>query len=86
MLSCSSAIPVVLDGEGNDLMRVQLADNEDVWLTFCGVEYLIPADWVGEHEIVSECGWWIGKVFIVQNENGRFIDWIAAYSLRFDDE
>lgn len=23
---------------------------------------------------------------IVQNENGRYIDWIAAYSLRFDDE
>jgi hypothetical protein len=66
-------------------MLVKLTFDGD-WIDANGVRYFIPGDWVGEQEIVSDCGWWIGKVFIVQNDGCRFIDWLAAYSLRFDDE
>lgn len=66
-------------------MLVQLSDEGD-WIEAGEVRYYIPNDWSGEHSIVSECGWWIGKVFIVQNGIARYIEWLQAYSIKFDGE
>lgn len=31
-----------------------------------------------------QTGWWRGKVCIVQSEDGRFIEWLKAYSLEIE--
>jgi hypothetical protein len=59
---------------------------EDAWLRFGEAEYLIPVNWEGERNIVSECGWWIGTICIVAIDGARFIDWLEAYSLKLDGE
>ena len=58
---------------------------DDASISTDSASYLIPADWVGEHYVVSECGWWRGKVCIVQIESERYIEWLQAYSLNLDD-
>jgi hypothetical protein len=50
------------------------------------VEYSVPNDWVGQHDITSDCGWWIGQISIVQVDGERYLEWLKTYSLRFDDE
>lgn len=65
-------------------MLMQLT-NEDVLIQAGSAQYLIHADWSGVHDIVSECGWWIGKVRIVHQNGLRYIDWLYAYSIKFDD-
>ena len=59
--------------------------NDDAWITADTASYFIPADWVGEHEIVSDCGWWRGKICIVKIEGERYIKWLQAYSLDIDE-
>lgn len=66
--------------------RLLQLPHEDAWVNAGDAQYLIPADWLGEHEIVSECGWWIGNVCIVQTESARYIEWLYAYSIKFDEE
>jgi hypothetical protein len=58
--------------------------SDDAWVSAGDASYLIPADWVGEHEIVSECGWWMGKICIVEIDGMRYIEWLQAYSLNLD--
>jgi hypothetical protein len=58
------------------------ADN--TWITFDKTQYFIPSDWEGECDIVSDCGWWRGKVCIVKTSAGRFVKWIQCYSLKFE--
>lgn len=67
------------------MMLLQLPDEDALVQAGC-VQYVIRADWTGEHEIVSECGWWIGTVSIVQDESARYIEWLQAYSINFNDE
>lgn len=68
-------------------MPLQLP-NEDTLVEFKSVdgtaEYSIPAHWVGRHDIVSKCGWWIGEVRIVITDGARHIDWLYACSLKID--
>ncbi len=66
-------------------MLLQLPD-EDASIYAGDAEYRIPADWKGVHKIVSECGWWIGTISIVQIESKRYVEWLQSYSLRFDDD
>lgn len=65
-------------------MLMQLP-NEEALVLAGNVEYCIPADWTGGHTIVSTCGWWVGSVYIVDIDGARHIEWLKAYSIRFDD-
>lgn len=60
--------------------------NEDVVIQTGDAEYVICVDWIGVHEIVSECGWWIGQAKVVQEEGKRYLEWLYAYSINFDEE
>ena len=66
-------------------MLLQLPD-EDVLIQAGEAQYLIHADWSGVHGIVSQCGWWIGQARVVQNDDVRYVDWLYAYSIKFDEE
>jgi len=63
-----------------------LIPNEDVTISFGDSEFFVPKEWRGRRRIVSECGWWIGRISIVQMRGLRFVEWIKVYSLVFDDE
>lgn len=60
--------------------------DEDVVISLGDSEYFIPAKWRGRRRIVSECGWWIGKISIVRFRGSRWVEWIKVYSLVFDEE
>lgn len=64
-------------------MLLQLP-NEDASINAGDAEYVILADWVGVHDIVSVCGWWIGKVSIVEINSVRYVEWLQSYSPKFD--
>lgn len=61
-----------------------LLPSEDVLVNLGDAEYSIPAYWIGRHDIVSKCGWWMGEVRIVSIDGVRYIDWLYAYSLKID--
>jgi hypothetical protein len=64
-------------------MLLPLPD-EDALLRAGDVEYEIPTSWTGVHDIVSVCGWWIGKISIVQIGSVRYVEWLQCYSLNFE--
>jgi len=66
-------------------MPLPLPD-EDAWIQSAEAQYFIPAHLCGTHDIVSECGWWIGQVHVVQQDGERYLDWLYAYSLKFEGE
>lgn len=63
-----------------------LIPNKDVVIHLGGSEFLVPKGWHGRRRIVSECGWWIGRISIVRMRGLRFVERIKVYSLVFDDE
>ena len=63
----------------------QLPD-QDIWIKVGPAELLIPSDWVGVRDVMSECGWWAGQVSIVKKDGIRYLDWFAIYSPRSDDD
>lgn len=60
--------------------------DQDVWLKAGPAEVLIPAEWGGVRDIMSECGWWAGQISIVKKDGIRYLDWFAFYSPRDDDQ
>lgn len=66
-------------------MLLQLP-NKDASINASDAEYVIPSDWVGVHDIVSVCGWWIGKISIAEINNVRYVEWLQSYSPKFDEE
>lgn len=65
-------------------MLLQIPD-EDVLLQAGDAKYLVHADWTGVHDIVSECGWWMGQICVVQHGCERHVDWLYAYSINFEE-
>lgn len=66
-------------------MLLQLPD-EDASIYAGEAEYRIPAELVGILDIVSVCGWWIGKINIMKIENARYVEWLQSYSPKFDED